>query len=182
MVDLSGRTGGGDWLRHKHLPAPYQWLKIKSAWLEEGFKDTGEQVVILFTQSEKKLALNVTNENTMRELYGDNTDAWIGRLVICYRTNVEYEGKTVPAIRLAAADGRGMKQPVDLNGIMVMFDAHQAPRDVVVEVPSFPPPPIPPAVNPRAAAPVFLDSLPKTPPESAPSDYENPNDANDVPF
>ena len=48
------------------------------------------------------MVLNKTNANNVSVLYGDDTDDWIGRSVELFEAMVEFQGKTVPALRIRA--------------------------------------------------------------------------------
>jgi hypothetical protein len=56
--------------------------------------------VIYFRKEKKGLVLNKTNLNVIENLYGDETDDWIGEEITLFATEVEYQGKMVDAIRV----------------------------------------------------------------------------------
>ncbi len=63
--------------------------------------DKEQKLVIGFKGKEKKLVCNKTNAGTIGQLYGDETDDWIGKQVILTARDVEYQGKTTLAIRVS---------------------------------------------------------------------------------
>jgi len=63
--------------------------------------DKEMKLVIGFKGKEKKLVCNKTNAGTIGQLYGDETDDWIGKQVILTARDVEYQGKTTLAIRVS---------------------------------------------------------------------------------
>lgn len=65
-------------------------------------KDVGDETkpVLFFQGKEKGLVLNKTNSNNIAMIYGDDTDDWAGRELILYPTMVDYQGRSVPAIRV----------------------------------------------------------------------------------
>ena len=63
--------------------------------------DKEQKLVIGFKGKEKKLVCNKTNAGTIGQLYGDETDEWIGKQVILTARDVEYQGKTTLAIRVS---------------------------------------------------------------------------------
>lgn len=72
-----------------------------------------DKPVIYFKNKDKGLALNKTNANTIASAYGDDTEEWQGGELILFPTIVDYQGKSVDAIRVripprrpAAASGR----------------------------------------------------------------------------
>ena len=56
--------------------------------------------VLFFKGKEKGLVLNKTNATNIATVYGDDTDDWSGGEVTLYEAMVDYQGKTVPAIRV----------------------------------------------------------------------------------
>ena len=69
---------------------------------------------VYFQGKEKKLViLNKTNFGRIAYLYGNDTDAWIGKEIVIYPELVEYAGKpTVEAIRVRPPERR---ETVDLK-------------------------------------------------------------------
>ena len=71
--------------------------------------------VVYFLETEKGLVLNVTNKETIKKLYGKETDDWQGKRITLFQTQVEYQGKPTLAIRvrlkppvpIADKDGNG---------------------------------------------------------------------------
>lgn len=62
--------------------------------------DEGKKPVVMFVGLEKGLILNKTNSELLCELYGAETENWVGKLVELYRTKTEFRGKRVNCIRL----------------------------------------------------------------------------------
>lgn len=58
--------------------------------------------VMYFVGKQKGLVLNKTNSNVICDLYGDETDAWNGRIITLFATKVDYQGKRVDAVRVMA--------------------------------------------------------------------------------
>jgi hypothetical protein len=68
--------------------------------------------VLHFEGKDKGLILNKTNSNNIAAVYSDETDLWAGKEVVLYTTMVDFQGRTVEAIRVrrpAAKDGAGKK-------------------------------------------------------------------------
>lgn len=59
-----------------------------------------ERPVLYFKGKDKGLVLNKTNATNIATVYGDDTDDWAGGEVTLYEAMVDYQGKTVPAIRV----------------------------------------------------------------------------------
>jgi hypothetical protein len=56
--------------------------------------------VLLFDGSDKGLVLNKTNATIIADIYGDETDDWVGKKITIYPARVEFQGKIVDAIRV----------------------------------------------------------------------------------
>ena len=56
--------------------------------------------VLYFKGKEKGVVLNKTNAGTISDAYGDDTDEWTGRELILFEAQVDFQGKTVAAIRV----------------------------------------------------------------------------------
>lgn len=59
--------------------------------------------VLHFQGKERGMILNKTNANKITEMFGDDTENWEGGEVILYEAMVDFQGKTVPAIRVRLA-------------------------------------------------------------------------------
>ncbi len=61
----------------------------------------GDHKPILFFQGKDKgLVLNKTNSNNISAAYGDDTDGWAGKEIVLYPAMTDFQGKTVPCIRV----------------------------------------------------------------------------------
>lgn len=58
------------------------------------------KLVCEFENVEKTLPLNKTNRNALADAYGDDTDAWLGKVVVLHITRVMYEGNLTPSVVL----------------------------------------------------------------------------------
>ena len=77
-------------------------LRIKSV-TEELVGQGAEQqkkLVVWFTNSAKGLALNQTNNRTIRGAYGDDVAGWAGKLIVVFPTQADFGGKMVGALRV----------------------------------------------------------------------------------
>jgi len=61
----------------------------------------GEMKPVLYFRGKKKgVVLNKTNSRKIEAAYGDETDDWAGQPIILYEAEVDFQGDTVPAIRV----------------------------------------------------------------------------------
>lgn len=56
--------------------------------------------VLYFKEDAPKMILNITNGNTIANLYGSHPDGWIGKQIQVYATPVKAFGKTQDALRI----------------------------------------------------------------------------------
>lgn len=78
-------------------------VTIKTA-EEVTFPQSGDTTPVLsFLETEQKLTLNKTRVKKCVELLGEDTDEWVGRKISLYQIDVNYNGKTMPGIAVAAA-------------------------------------------------------------------------------
>lgn len=77
-------------------------VKVAIAGVE--MRDVGDdhKPVLFFQGKDKGLVLNKTNSNSISAAYGDETEDWIGKEVVLFPAMVEYQGKTMQAIRVRA--------------------------------------------------------------------------------
>ncbi len=59
-----------------------------------------EKPVVYFQGAQKGLVLNKTNANTIASVYGDDTTAWQGQPVVLVEAMVDFQGRSVAAIRV----------------------------------------------------------------------------------
>jgi len=106
-MDLSNRSGGsggdGEYLSAPDLmgkPATRVTISLvkESPWeqLNRGYKKLG----VFFEGKEKGVCCNVTNENILRDAFGDDTTAWPGCIVEVYAEKVDYQGSLVPGMKI----------------------------------------------------------------------------------
>jgi hypothetical protein len=62
--------------------------------------DGDPKPVAYFVGKEKGVALNKTNSTNIASAYGPETDDWQGKSVILYPAWVDFQGKSVEAIRI----------------------------------------------------------------------------------
>ena len=58
------------------------------------------KMICYFAGKDKGMVLNKTNANNIAVLYGPETDNWIGKEVILFEAMVDFQGRTVPALRV----------------------------------------------------------------------------------
>ena len=73
--------------------------------------DAEEKPILYFRGEKKGLVLNKTNSNIITKLYGDEMNDWIGKPIILYAAEVEFQGDIVPAIRVRAKKPEAAASP-----------------------------------------------------------------------
>ena len=77
----------------------------------EDMRDVGDdnKPVLFFAGKNKGVVLNKTNATNIAFAYGDETDDWLGKEVILYEAMVDFQGRSVPAIRIRAPQPKDRK-------------------------------------------------------------------------
>ena len=80
--------------------------------------DKERKPVVWFTNDERGLVLNKTNRHTLKDAFGDNMEAWVGKIIIVFPTMTDIRGKPTPALRVripppkqATMTGNGQAAP-----------------------------------------------------------------------
>ena len=127
MVLLASKYDQSKFLKAADLTAEKK-LRIKSVTEEDvGVgRDKERKLVIWFTNDQRGLVLNLTNLRTLRGPFGDDTAAWVGKVIVVYPTMADFRGTMTPCLRVR------IPPPKEANG-------GQAAK------PAAPPPAAPPA-------------------------------------
>ena len=77
-------------------------LTIAKIELKEFDTDNGgkERKPIIFFTNDKQMVCNKTNGTTLGEMFGNETDDWLGKSITLIVQNVDFAGKSTPAIRI----------------------------------------------------------------------------------
>ena len=78
-------------------------VEIAGISVEELRDNSGTAVnkpVLTFKGAKKGLVLNKTVAKTIAELYGNNTDKWIGKKIVMFATTCQAFGETVECVRV----------------------------------------------------------------------------------
>lgn len=107
MANINGMLPG------KHIKAAdLQGRRVTAVMALVKQEKVGEdqKPVLYFQGKERGLVLNKTNANTISEVYGPETDHWAGQPIVLFEAMVDFQGKTVQAIRVQVPQG-GAQQP-----------------------------------------------------------------------
>jgi len=93
-----------DWVRAWDLggkPITVTITKVEAGVLEDPRRKKKDKKPIVWFQGAKKpLALNRTNSKTIATLYGNNTEAWIGKAITIYPTRTQFGSEEVDCVRI----------------------------------------------------------------------------------
>lgn len=94
---------GGNWMTADDLQGREANVTIESVSIHD-MNDGKKKAALHFVGKDKALLLNVTNGNTIAEMFGtDEMDDWEGKRIRLYVAKVDFQGKRVPAIRVKEA-------------------------------------------------------------------------------
>lgn len=89
-------------LQGRHVTVTIDYVEVHDV-------DDGQKPAVYFKGKQKALLANKTNTRSIAELHGDEMDNWTGKRITLYSTPVLFQGRTVPAIRVAAPSGGSPK-------------------------------------------------------------------------
>jgi hypothetical protein len=101
MVLLASSYDQSRYFKAQDLEAEKK-LRIKSV-TEESVGVGAEQqkkLVVWFTNDERGLVLNKTNNRTMRGAFGDDCAGWAQKIIVLFPSTVDLRGKMVPSLRV----------------------------------------------------------------------------------
>jgi hypothetical protein len=87
------------WMKASDLGDEPQILTIKDVDIEK-MNDGETKPVVYFKGSTKGLVLNVTNGRVLADLYGSDTDDWVGKQISLVTSRTDFQGRQVDCIRL----------------------------------------------------------------------------------
>ena len=70
-----------------------------------------EKLIIYFHGKQKGMVLNKTNANNIAAIYGPETEDWVGQPIVIFEAMVDFQGKTVPALRVRAPQPKDRPKP-----------------------------------------------------------------------
>src|SRR5437016_5609327 len=97
-------------LKKREIPVVIQSAEVEKIGDER-------KLVLHFQGKDKGMICNKTNANRIAYLYGEETDGWVGKEIVLYPDLVDFQGKTVEAIRV-----RGPKNAKPPTGSDAMDD------------------------------------------------------------
>lgn len=99
MVLLASNYDKSKYLRAEDLDREKKF-RIKAVTEEEvgEGRDKEKKLTVWFTNDERGLVLNRTNNRTIRGAFGDPVQGWPGKILVVFPTLSEFRGKMVPAV------------------------------------------------------------------------------------
>lgn len=79
-----------------------QHLATITGWHFETMDDKQQKLALTLLEWDRDLLLNKTNVNNIAAFLGPETDTWIGKQIVLVSAFVDFQGKTVEAIRIRA--------------------------------------------------------------------------------
>src|SRR5262249_3559814 len=88
------------WLKAADLNGQARLVTIESVKLETIEQGKPAKLVVMFCGLTQGLGLNKTNANTVSSFFGDDTDDWVGKKIVLYPTQVDFQGRLIDCIRV----------------------------------------------------------------------------------
>lgn len=102
MVDINEiYKSNSDYLKAEDIGYNMWTVTITGAEVKN-FDDGTRKLALSFADLEKILPLNTTNARAVADLYGHNSEGWIGQQIMLFTMPVDFQGKKVQAIRIRA--------------------------------------------------------------------------------
>ena len=137
MVLLASKYDQSRFLRAEDLTQD-KVLCIKSVKEELVGVNQQKKLVVWFTNHPKGLVLNRTNNRTIRGAYGDDVAGWMGKLIVLFRTQADFRGELVGALRVRIPPPKQAKPLVDSFAAPPAQEAAK-PAAVTTPAPATPP-------------------------------------------
>jgi hypothetical protein len=102
-------TFSGSFLKAADLKGAQPTVTIAEIRMEKMGEDT--KPAIYFVGKEKGVVLNKTNATNIAAAYGPETNNWLGKKVILFSAWVDFQGKSVEAIRIRPAPQQQQQAP-----------------------------------------------------------------------
>ena len=99
MVLLASSYDQSRFLKAADLKAEKKF-RIKNVTEELVGTEKEKKLAVWFTNDERGLLLNKTNNRAIRSAYGDDTAGWVGQIIAVFPTMVDMRGKMTPALRV----------------------------------------------------------------------------------
>jgi len=133
-----------------------------------GTEKQEKKLVVWFTNDERGLALNKTNNRAIRGAFGDAVDGWIGKIIIIFPTMVDMRGKLTPALRVripspkrvATTTSTAAAAPLQQTATAAPASAAPPPQHATTPAPAVTTPPPKPAPSGNGAG--AASSAPQT--------------------
>lgn len=77
-------------------------MTIKSADVKSFDNGAERKLVLAFQEWDKQLPLNITNARAIADLYGHNSNDWIGKQIMLFSMPVKFQDRMVNAVRIRA--------------------------------------------------------------------------------
>ena len=92
------------------------------------------KLVMYFKGKEKGMVLNKTNARTIGDVYGDDTDEWLGKEIELFAMKVDFQGRMVDGLRVRVSTRSHRKNSASVapnarDRAMATADAGPPPRD-----------------------------------------------------
>lgn len=107
MVDINEvYKSQSDYIKAEDIGHQMWTFTIRTADVKT-FDNGDSKIVLTFDEWDKGLPLNVTNARAIADLYGHNSNAWIGKQIMLFSMPVKFQDRMVDAVRIRAPASQG---------------------------------------------------------------------------
>ena len=98
------------WLKASDLRGQTASVTIANVAMEKMGED--QKLTLTFVGKSKGMVLNKTNATCIADAYGKETDGWLGRVILVYPTQCDYQGKRMACLRVRIPREQAAPAPV----------------------------------------------------------------------
>jgi len=103
-MNIDNELLAGRYLKSAQFSGGPALLRISNV-KRETLQDGETKFVVYFSNSQQGLVLNKTNGRAIRDLYGPQTEKWVGKTIMLYATTCGFGGRQVDCIRVRSPNG-----------------------------------------------------------------------------
>jgi hypothetical protein len=103
-MNIDNELLAGRYLKSSQFEEGPALLRISNV-KRETLQDGESKFVVYFSNSQQGLVLNKTNGRAIRDMYGPQTEKWVGKTIVLFATICDFGGRSVNCIRVRSPNG-----------------------------------------------------------------------------
>jgi hypothetical protein len=101
MVLLASEFDKSKYLRADDLKeaAKFRIREVTAEWIGIG-ADKEQKLIVWFSNDDRGLVLNKTNNRALRGAFGDDVELWAAKIIVIFPAMADFRGKMTPCLRV----------------------------------------------------------------------------------